>query len=194
MADLLIDWFGFSCFAYVKLTTYLLVWSNSDQSNRRSTLQWYFILFSYLPNHWLSNGAAEIPSNSLLQMHLLSQLLPMVWSPMTAKVVLSNKERDRTESKIKVKRPKSSRQWESNVGHRWRVKGHDATMTQASFICVFYLRQSRHRPLFVKKKSLSKEFAKMGRFRPRFCFYLPTQTFVQKCRLTYAGFELGSLE
>ena len=122
MADLLIDWFGFSCFAYVKLTTYLLVWSNSDQSNRRSTLQWYFILFSYLPNHWLSNGAAEIPSNSLLQMHLLSQLLPMVWSPMTAKVVLSNKERDRTESKIKVKRPKSSRQWESNVGHRWRVR------------------------------------------------------------------------
>ena len=40
-ADLFI-FFGFSCFAYVELVTYLLVWSNPNQSNRRSAVQIYF--------------------------------------------------------------------------------------------------------------------------------------------------------
>ena len=36
VAALLFDWFGFSCFAYVELDTDLQVWSNLNQSNRRS--------------------------------------------------------------------------------------------------------------------------------------------------------------
>ena len=31
-----------SCFAYVELATFLLVWSNPNQSNRRSIVQQYF--------------------------------------------------------------------------------------------------------------------------------------------------------
>ena len=31
--------FGFSCFAHVELTTYLLVWSNPNQSDRWSAIQ-----------------------------------------------------------------------------------------------------------------------------------------------------------
>ena len=38
--------FGFSCFAHVELTTYLLVWSNPNQSDRGSAIQWYFPLQS----------------------------------------------------------------------------------------------------------------------------------------------------
>ena len=41
-ADLLYILFWFSCFAYVEWTTVLLVWSNPNQSNRRSAVQWYF--------------------------------------------------------------------------------------------------------------------------------------------------------
>ena len=36
--------FWFSCFAYVKLASALLVWLNPNQSNRRSAKQWYFPL------------------------------------------------------------------------------------------------------------------------------------------------------
>ena len=39
-ADLLFYLFGFSCFAYVELTTDWLVWSNPNLW--RSTVQWYF--------------------------------------------------------------------------------------------------------------------------------------------------------
>ena len=45
-ADLLFYLFRFSCFAYVKLTTDLLVWLNPNQSIRRLSLQWYFPLQS----------------------------------------------------------------------------------------------------------------------------------------------------
>ena len=37
MFDLLFDWFGFNCFPYVEIETYLLVWSNPSPSNRKST-------------------------------------------------------------------------------------------------------------------------------------------------------------
>ena len=37
--------FGFSCFAYVELSTVLLVWSNPNQLNRRSAIQWYLSLW-----------------------------------------------------------------------------------------------------------------------------------------------------
>ena len=40
--------FGFSCFDYVELETYLLVWLNPNQSNRMSAVQWYFPLWSTL--------------------------------------------------------------------------------------------------------------------------------------------------
>ena len=36
MADLLFDWLGFNCFAYVELDRDLQVWSNPNKSNRRS--------------------------------------------------------------------------------------------------------------------------------------------------------------
>ena len=36
MADLLFDWFGFSCFSFLELDTDLQVWSNPNQSNRWS--------------------------------------------------------------------------------------------------------------------------------------------------------------
>ena len=39
MADLLFDWFGFSCFVEMKLKTDLLVWPNPNWSNRRSAVQ-----------------------------------------------------------------------------------------------------------------------------------------------------------
>ena len=42
MADLQFILLWFSCFAYVEWTTVLLVWSNPNQSNRRSAVQWYF--------------------------------------------------------------------------------------------------------------------------------------------------------
>ena len=38
--------FGFICFAYVELETYLLVWSNPNLANMRSDVQWYFPLQS----------------------------------------------------------------------------------------------------------------------------------------------------
>ena len=37
--DLLFDWLGFNCFACVELYRDLQVWSKSNQSNRRSTVQ-----------------------------------------------------------------------------------------------------------------------------------------------------------
>ena len=39
-ADLLFTLFGFSCFAYGEWTTFLLVWLNPKQSNRRSAVEW----------------------------------------------------------------------------------------------------------------------------------------------------------
>ena len=39
MTDLLFDWLGFSYFAYVDLDRDLQVWSNPNQSNRRSAKQ-----------------------------------------------------------------------------------------------------------------------------------------------------------
>ena len=36
--------FLFDCFAYFKLTTRLLVWSNTNQCNRRSAIHWYSTL------------------------------------------------------------------------------------------------------------------------------------------------------
>ena len=39
MADLLFDWFGFSCFVELKLSTDLLIWPNPNRSNRRSAIQ-----------------------------------------------------------------------------------------------------------------------------------------------------------
>ena len=42
--DLLFDYFGFSSFAYVELDRDFQVWSNPNQSNRRSVVQWYFPL------------------------------------------------------------------------------------------------------------------------------------------------------
>ena len=46
MADLLFDLLVLSCFAYVELDRDLQVWSNPNQSNWRSTVQWYFALRS----------------------------------------------------------------------------------------------------------------------------------------------------
>ena len=42
MTNLLFDWLGFSYFACVELDRDLQVWSNPNQSNRRSAMQWYF--------------------------------------------------------------------------------------------------------------------------------------------------------
>ena len=36
---------GFSCIAYVEWKTLLLAWSNLNQSNSRSSIEWYFILW-----------------------------------------------------------------------------------------------------------------------------------------------------
>ena len=41
-ADLLFDLFRISCFAFISLTTDLIVWSNQNWSNRRSAVLWYF--------------------------------------------------------------------------------------------------------------------------------------------------------
>ena len=38
-ADLMFDWFGFSCVIVLKQSTDLLVWPNQNQSNRRSVVQ-----------------------------------------------------------------------------------------------------------------------------------------------------------
>ena len=46
MADLLFDLLVLSWFAYVALDRDLQVWSNPNQSNWRSTVQWYFALRS----------------------------------------------------------------------------------------------------------------------------------------------------
>ena len=43
MVDLLFYLFEFSCFDYVEFETDLLVWSNPNQSYRRSAIQWYFL-------------------------------------------------------------------------------------------------------------------------------------------------------
>ena len=48
-ADLLFDWFGFSCFVELKLWTDLLVWPNPNRSKRTSAVQWYFPL----QNKWV---------------------------------------------------------------------------------------------------------------------------------------------
>ena len=57
MADLLFDWLGFSCFAYVKLDRDLQVWLNPNQSNRRYAVQLYFPLQS----KWvLSEDVAQV--------------------------------------------------------------------------------------------------------------------------------------
>ena len=42
--NLQFEWLGFSCFAYVELDRDLQIWSNPNQSNRRSVVQWYFPL------------------------------------------------------------------------------------------------------------------------------------------------------
>ena len=42
MPDLLFDWLGFSCFAFVELDRAIQVWSNPNQSSRTSVIQWYF--------------------------------------------------------------------------------------------------------------------------------------------------------
>ena len=42
----LFDWLGFSWFAYVELDRDLQVWSNPNQSNMRSAVQWCFPLRS----------------------------------------------------------------------------------------------------------------------------------------------------
>ena len=55
-ADLLFDWLWFSCFDYVKLDRDLPVWSNPNQSNRRSVVQWYFLLQSKWVFLWIDGG------------------------------------------------------------------------------------------------------------------------------------------
>ena len=42
MAVLLFVLFGFRCFAYAEFVTYLIVWLNPNQSNRRLAVQWCF--------------------------------------------------------------------------------------------------------------------------------------------------------
>ena len=44
-ADFKFILFGFSCLVFVVWTTVLLVWSKPKQSNRRSAVLWYFILW-----------------------------------------------------------------------------------------------------------------------------------------------------
>ena len=39
IADLLFDWLGFSCFAYVEFDTDIQIWLNPNESNRRSPVQ-----------------------------------------------------------------------------------------------------------------------------------------------------------
>ena len=46
MAELLFDQLRFSCFACVELDRDLQVWSNPNQSNRRSAIQWQLPLWS----------------------------------------------------------------------------------------------------------------------------------------------------
>ena len=46
MDNLLFVLFGFSCFAHDESVTYLLVWLNPNQSNKRSAVQCYFQLQS----------------------------------------------------------------------------------------------------------------------------------------------------
>ena len=55
-ADLQFYLFGVKCFAYIEWATYLLVWSNQNQSNRRSVYSdtspynviWYSLILTYL--------------------------------------------------------------------------------------------------------------------------------------------------
>ena len=48
MADLLFIMFGFSCFAYVELTSALLVWTNPNKSNRKSAVPMVSVLWLML--------------------------------------------------------------------------------------------------------------------------------------------------
>ena len=56
MADVVFVLLGYSCFSHAKLVTYLLVWLNQNQSNRRSAVQWYFPLWS----KWVLTGLSIV--------------------------------------------------------------------------------------------------------------------------------------
>ena len=76
MADFLFQLFWFSCFAYVELTTDLLVWLNQNQSNRKSAVLWYCHLlsvcvFSVLAIHVLQNWS---------QVQFLFGHFPLKWT------------------------------------------------------------------------------------------------------------------
>ena len=53
-SDLLFVLIGLDGFAYAQLVTYLLVWLNPNQSNRRSAVHWHFPLRS----KWVFSGLA----------------------------------------------------------------------------------------------------------------------------------------
>ena len=65
-AGLLFTLFGFCCFSYVGLATALLVWSNANQLNSRSGIQWYFPLWWVLSDvihFFLNNGSFGLVAN-----------------------------------------------------------------------------------------------------------------------------------
>ena len=68
---------GFSCFAYVELATDLLVRSNPNPSNRRSTVQWYFPL-------WWVNSA--LTTNFIISVHTLKAKIHMCCLHWAAKI------------------------------------------------------------------------------------------------------------
>ena len=59
MADLQFDWLRFICFRCVELDRHFQVWSNPNQSNRSSAIQWFIPLQS----KWEFSGWAFIPKN-----------------------------------------------------------------------------------------------------------------------------------
>ena len=64
--------FGFSYFAHVELETDLVVWSNPNQSNRRSAVQKYFSLIS----NWIFSGCTKLDHFQASSWHFV--LLPLV--------------------------------------------------------------------------------------------------------------------
>ena len=65
--------FGFSCFVYAEVVTYLIVWFNPKQSNRRSAIQWYFPL-------WIKWVFSEARLNSILLVIWRCDLTIQPWS------------------------------------------------------------------------------------------------------------------
>ena len=73
MSDVLYILFGFSYFAYVEWSTVLLVWSNPNQANRKSAVQWYF------PQWWVFSVLDFVPYTLALYYDKLSKFVNRKW-------------------------------------------------------------------------------------------------------------------